>query len=102
MPQVVSEKERLRRLSVDVTGAEAFAREVTKRLVVLGDPDAVEAEHVLQELTVLSDVLRRGAEPAESPAIVSRLLCIAARCDGPLGDLGKLVDRAAFGGGEKR
>ncbi|HKC46057.1 MAG TPA: hypothetical protein VKB63_00545 [Gemmatimonadales bacterium] len=57
---------------------------------------------MLQELTVLSDVLRRGAEPAESPAIVSRLLCIAARCDGPLGDLGKLVDRAAFGGGEKR
>src|SRR5262249_54930117 len=71
-------------------------------LVVLGDPDAVEAEHVLQELTVLSGALRSGAEAPESPAIVSRLLCIAARCDGPLGDLGKLVDRAAFGGGERR
>ncbi len=93
----MSETERIHRLSVDVTGAQLFARQVAARLSELGDPDAGEAAHMLEELTALSGALHEVSEPPESPAIVSRLMCISARCDGPLVDLGKLVDKAAVG-----
>ncbi len=89
-------------MSVEVTGAQLLARQLAERLSQLGDPEAGEAAQMLQELTALSGALHDAGERLESPAIVSRLMCISARCNGPLGDLRKLVDRAASGGGVER
>ena len=96
---MISETTRLRRLSAGVTDAESVAREVAERLARLGDPDAGEAGRMLEELALLSLSLHDDARHTESPEIVSRLMCISARCRGPLGDLRKLVDRAAGVGG---
>ena len=84
-------------MSVDVAGAQRYAREVTQRLSLVSDPDAAEAAHVLHELTEISDALQGASKIVESSAIMSRLLCISARCDGSLQHLGKLVNRAALG-----
>jgi len=92
---MIPETERIQRLTADLTGAQAYAREVADRLARLGDPDAEEAVRMLEELTALSGSLHGVGEPPESPAIISHLMCISARCNGHLGDLQKLVDRAA-------
>jgi len=92
---VISEPARIRRLSADLTDAESLAREVAERLSRLHDPDASVAALMLQELATLSVAVHDAARPPESPAIVSRLMCISARCNGPLGGLRKAVDRAA-------
>ena len=92
---MIPETERIRRLSADVSDAQSVARGVVERLSRFGDPDAGAAAAMLRELTALSGALHDRVAPPESCAVVSRLLCISARCDGALGVLQLAVNRAA-------
>ena len=91
---MISEAERIRRLSEDVPNAQSLAREVAEHLSQLGDPDAGDATRMLEELTALSGALQNSAQP-ESCVVVSRLMCIAARCTEHLESLQRAVTYAA-------